>query len=79
MPGEIFGNIVCRDIDKLPDEDTELRQFFDDVLAPALWNDFSTSYKMMSGQATTRSIAIIDMDALTRRGCEVVAGGRWTF
>jgi hypothetical protein len=67
MPVEISFGGVCRDIEKLPVQEPELRKFFETTLVPAMWQDFSQNVSMVKKDGE-RSIQI-PKESL--RGCEI--------
>lgn len=74
MSVEITFGGTCRDLNKLPAAEAELRSFFMDKLVPAIWTDFSKNIAMASGRGDGSRDVII---GLAERGCEV--GGSVTI
>jgi hypothetical protein len=74
MSVEISFGGVCRDLNKLPGSEADLKSFFMDKLVPAMWTDFSQNVAMTKGNANGQRDAII---GLGERGCEI--GGSVTI
>jgi hypothetical protein len=68
MSVEIKFGGTCRDLDKLPSSDAELRNFFETQLMPAIWDDFSKNVIAARSPAFRgRAVNI----GVTERGCEI--------
>ena len=65
-----FGG-TCRDVDKLPSSEAELRAFFMEVVAPDLFADFSRN--VATARTAYRNVRPVNI-GITDRGCEV--GGK---
>lgn len=79
MPGSIYGKIVCRDVDLLPESDADLKDFFDDAVVPALYADFKRLANIGGGGSAvfTRDASLTTV--LDARGCTAEGGFIWNF
>ena len=71
MSVEIEFGGTCRDVEKLPTSEAELRSFFMETIAPELWMDFSRN--VATARTAYRNLRAVNID-IGNRGCEV--GGK---
>lgn len=72
MPAEISFGVVCRDVDLLPNNEPELRAFYDNFLVPAIYEDFRQNFLMVTGQGFSKTRPF--SAEIAQRQCTVTGG-----